>query len=370
MRILFCSFQYPPQLGGQARLSADVVRALRGELSVSVATSVRNDPGEPDVAPILDDRRTILANAVTMRRRLGVAYDRIVAADCDISGQIASRYARWTGIQCIYMAHGLDLQRWRVPSFARRVEKRLFAKHLTVIANSERTRAEAEEILAPRHVRVIRPGIDLRGTEPLDDREPRPDAGPLRLLTVARLVRRKGHEHVLRALAGFDRPYRYTIVGDGPERARLEALATRLGIAERVEFLGAVDDVERDACYRRSDVFVMTPYEIATPHRVDYEGFGIVYLEANAHGLPVVAAASGGVPDAVADGTSGLLVAPECPDAIRTALRRLADDAVLRSRLADGARRQAANFDWRIRGAEYVDAFRAAISVDTAEITA
>lgn len=139
------------------------------------------------------------------------------------------------------------------------------------------------------------------------------------LLTVARLVGRKGIDTVLRALprVAADVPdVVYLIVGDGPDRGRLEHLAAEVGVAGRVRFLGRVPYAEVPALFNTCDVFVM-PSRNAEP---DVEGFGIVFLEANACGKPVVGARAGGIPDAIIHGETGLLTTPGDPADLARAL--------------------------------------------------
>lgn len=134
------------------------------------------------------------------------------------------------------------------------------------------------------------------------------------LLTVARLVKRKGHRRVLDALPQViaERPnLYYLIAGDGPLRQQLETLSRNLGIADHVRFLGAVSDHELNLAYAAADVFIMLPSQAAH----DAEGFGIVYLEALAAGIPIIASASGGVTDIIRQGINGVALEEAAGDA-------------------------------------------------------
>jgi phosphatidylinositol alpha-1,6-mannosyltransferase len=168
------------------------------------------------------------------------------------------------------------------------------------------------------------------------------------LLTVARLREPyKGHDNVLRALpliAERVPDVRYVVVGDGPLRPRLEALADELGVRPRVDFAGAVPDAELRRRYRECDVFVMPSREEPSGGA---EGFGIVFLEANAAGKPVVGGRSGGTPDAVLDGVTGLLVDPTSVPEIAAACTRLLADPEVAGRLgAQGRRRVESELVW------------------------
>lgn len=189
-----------------------------------------------------------------------------------------------------------------------------------LVANSTNTAAILNSVhpgFEDRTV-VIPPGV---ADDFFQEHEPR-DHSMLNLLTVARLEQwtaRKNVDGVLRALALLpDLRIHYTVVGDGDDRARLEALSAELGIATDVTFRGALSRDELRACYREADLFIMA----ARARRNDVEGFGIVYLEAAAAGVPVICSAAGGATDAVRDGVSGIVLDGSEPDDIAAGIRR------------------------------------------------
>jgi glycosyltransferase involved in cell wall biosynthesis len=193
-----------------------------------------------------------------------------------------------------------------------------------------------------QRVVLIRSAVDVARLQPSADRtawRAREGVGAddVVVLAMSALVRRKGLDVLLDALAVLARrDLRPTvwIAGDGPERAGLAAQAARLGLTAQVRWLGQRSDVGDvlNAC----DVFVL-------PSR--REGLGVAALEAMASARPLVASAVGGLGDAVLDGRTGLLVPPEDPPALATALERLLNDAALRARLgAAGPQRVAEGF--------------------------
>ena len=195
--------------------------------------------------------------------------------------------------------HGLEVQ--AIPPVVRMLQ-RVAGVH----AVSSYTASRAQQIAH----RDVEPLVLSWGVRP---REPRAGDKLYDLITVSRLVRRKNVDTVLRALARLP-PLRYVIVGDGPERAPLEALADSLGLGG-VEFVGEVPDDRLHELLDRSRQFVMVPRGSAE----DFEGLGIVYYEAHGHGLPVVASSTGGIPDAVGD--AGILVeTPDDPAAVARAI--------------------------------------------------
>ncbi len=167
------------------------------------------------------------------------------------------------------------------------------------------------------------------------------------LLTVGRLVRRKGHEYVVRALPGLLVQFPdlvYCIVGDGPHREFLEHLTDQLSLRDHVVFLGSLPPQEIAGWYHACSIFIMTPEEV----NGDVEGFGIVYLEAGSFGKPVIGTRTGGVPEAVIDGETGMLIEQKNSVEIQETIRRLLDDPEFAHRLGQrGRERVAESFNWK-----------------------
>ncbi|MGH7519564.1 MAG: glycosyltransferase, partial [Gemmatimonadales bacterium] len=159
------------------------------------------------------------------------------------------------------------------------------------------------------------------------------------LLSVSRLEPHKGIDTVLRALAqltGSESDVRYAVAGAGEGRRELETLAAELRVADRVHLLGGVPDADLPALYNLADVYVGASRRTA----LSVEGFGIALAEAASAGRPVVAGRSGGIPEAVKNGETGLLVDPESPEEVADSVRRLLRDRPLAQRLGEAGRRQ------------------------------
>lgn len=166
------------------------------------------------------------------------------------------------------------------------------------------------------------------------------------LLSVGRLVRRKGVDQTLLALSLLSAEERdkvvYVVAGTGPDELSLKQLITP-DIKDKVVFLGEVSEEEKWLWLQACDIFIMPARQIGS----DFEGFGIVYLEANICQKPVIAGRSGGVSDAVSDGESGLLVDPDSPESISRAISRLVSSASERERLGRiGKERALSDFAW------------------------
>lgn len=202
-----------------------------------------------------------------------------------------------------------------------------------VVCISHFCRSQLMTVAAPadwQKFRLVRCGVDTARFSPAASREAAPDG--LRILSVGRLVPLKGHALLVRAIAmlrtrGID-AYA-TVVGDGPERARLEELARDLDVADRVAFAGAVGQDRILQHYRDAEVFCLPSFA---------EGVPVVLMEAMACELAVVTTRTMGIPELVEDGVGGLLVAPSDPDALADALERLAADPSLRRSLGAAGR--------------------------------
>ncbi len=184
--------------------------------------------------------------------------------------------------------------------------------------------------IAPERVAVV-PEPVMRLAAPAAASRARPT-----ILAVGHQYRRKRTADLLRAIPLLP-PHladaRVRVVGDGPELPRLRRLASRLGIADRVDFLGRIDDQALAREYAGADCFC---------HPSVQEAFGIAVVEAMAAGLPVVAGRAAALPEIVRDGVTGLLVAPRDPSAIAAALAQLLDDGELRASLGAAGRLRAA----------------------------
>ncbi len=156
---------------------------------------------------------------------------------------------------------------------------------------------------------------------------------PVRLLTVARLVERKGHAKVLRAMTEISK-ITYTIIGDGPMHESIRKEAEELGIIDRVSFLTEVTDEQLPEIYAAHDIFVMP----TTKSEQDREGFGIVYAEAGLFGLPCIATDIPGVDEVILHEVTGMLI-QDTPHALSGAIKKLVASPGLRSRMGTAARK-------------------------------
>lgn len=251
------------------------------------------------------------------------------------------------GIPCAVYVHGED-----IPARGQRLNNQdplrlpLLGRADLILTNSEFSRRRLEALgLGVGKTRVVSAGIGTELFTPGDGAEMRRGLGvgandPV-LLTVGRLDLRKGYNLVIGALPILRAEFpgiRYVIVGEGPERERLQALAREKGVGDRVRFAGFQPDEQLPAYYRACDVFVM-PNRAIGVH--DVEGFGLVFLEANACGKPVVGGRSGGAAEAVLHGATGFLVEPDDLEGLVRTLETLLRDSALRREMGLAGHRRA-----------------------------
>ena len=225
------------------------------------------------------------------------------------------------------------------------IERRLACDVDRVIATSSDEVFELVRLGADHHrLSVVPCGVDIRRFSPRGDVAPR--TSRVRLLSIGRLVPRKGVDDVIRALAFVDGAE--LVIAGGPasgqldddeEVARLREIAACAGVTDRVSFVGQVPRLQVPALIRSADVVVCTPW---------YEPFGMVPLEAMACGKPVVASAVGGLVDTVVDGATGRLVPPRDPRALADTLCDLVEDSETLAEFGKAGRRRAeSRYAWQ-----------------------
>jgi colanic acid/amylovoran biosynthesis glycosyltransferase len=204
----------------------------------------------------------------------------------------------------------------------RGIYERLFREAEAFSINSEHTRRCVEALGCPPHkLHRLPVGLDPREFA-FRERSWQPGA-PLRLLTVGRLVEKKGMEYAIRAVAHVRRSrpeLRYDIIGEGPLRGALETLARELGVADCVTLHGAQAGAEVRKAFAAAHLFVLTSVTAADGNQ---EGQGLVLQEAQACGLPVIATNHNGFPEGIVPGESGFLVPERDVDALAERLLQL-----------------------------------------------
>jgi glycosyltransferase involved in cell wall biosynthesis len=269
-------------------------------------------------------------------------------------GIVAVLVGRLLGIPVVVTAHGADvsgLRGWLWSAVRRAIGARCAA--MTAVSSDLKRKLEGVVSASGQPPLVMPMGVDSErfGADPAAwaDREKI-------VLFVGRLAEKKGLEYLLRAFPQVSAHHpdaRLVVVGDGPLRGKLEALAQNLGLKGNVDFLGGKPPSELPRLYSSCRVFV-GPSVVARSG--DTEGFGLVFIEAFAAGRPAVASSVGGIPDIVVHGRTGLLVEPGSPDALAAAICELLDSPTRADRMGRVASRWVRRkFDWRSVARGYAD---------------
>ncbi len=386
---------FPPVRGGSAVVYANLARCAAGRIVV-VAPRVGYADGLPVIGWREHDRqqtyrvvrlrllRTMMSNVAprglgkllfllgdaVIRLRLACELLWLVArrgvrticvGELSASGWINHLFARIPGIRTLTYVHGEEITTEDdYDPGHRRLRRALLASDAIVVV-SRFTEQSVDRLLGEQgrgRVSLIENGVDGGRFTPAAKA---PDlvelyrlGGCFVFVSVCRLLEKKGVDQALRAFALVRREApdsRYLIVGTGPYRAALEALVVELQLADAVVFAGQVADDELVDHYRLGDVFVMPNRELPNG---DTEGFGLVFLEANSCGLPVIAGQDGGSTDAVRHGVNGLVVDGRSVQAVADAMVLLRRDTLLYATLRRQGLAVAAAAGWAERTAAFL----------------
>lgn len=219
-------------------------------------------------------------------------------------------------LEYLIFAYGYEFEKVRDLPFLCWLYRKIYNRAKGIVACSELVRERLNRFGGPpEKIQVLYPAVDLNryrpSAVPREYLEKNQFTGRRILLTVGRLIERKGHDQVLRALPKIIETFPdalYCIVGIGPHEEELRKEVGRLNLEKHVRFMGKVSEEELVWLYNVCEVFVMPSREISEGGHL--EGFGIVYLEANACAKPVIGGRSGGVGEAIVDGQTGFLVNP------------------------------------------------------------
>lgn len=340
---------FPPGAFGGAELQAERwARRLAARHAVTVVT--RRDPAALPESEVRDgftvlrlpvSRLPLLRTALDLAAieravgRITPRPDLLLCFQTFISGLAGTRIQRHTGIPALVWVRGESEYRLADGPLTRWLSPRVWKEARAVLVQSEANRAALLAELTRRapaaraaiegKLEVVPNGLDL----------PAPPFAPgAGVLVVGRLIREKGVDVVVEAMAGLGG--RLTVAGDGPERARLEARARRLGMEARFE--GHVSSARLDRLYREASCVVLASRR--------GEGLPNALLEAFAYARPVVATPVAGVRDLVSDGVNGLLCPCGDVPALRACLARLSHEPGLAARLGGAARGTAEHFAW------------------------
>jgi phosphatidylinositol alpha-1,6-mannosyltransferase len=345
LKVLFLTWDFPPAKGGIQIWMFELAKRLP-DASVTVLAPAMPGSAAFDASSGLDVRRLRSSSVgqfawlvhlvwATVSRSVLDRPDLVVCGHV-IAGPAALLAKKLLGIRYVVFTHAFEIRRRR----RRRLVTRILRGAALVIANSRFTRDSVLSHGVPaERIRIVYPGTDTATGDAAATSDGYDAQAPV-ILSVSRLVDLyKGHDTVIRALPLIRAKCpgaTYVVVGGGPLREFLERLADSLGVRQAVRFEGEVSDTKLAELYRRCDVFVQLSREARSGGGA--EGFGIVCLEAGLAGKPIVAGRSGGLPDAIDDGHTGLLVDPMDAASVTDAIVSLLRDPDARGRMGSEGR--------------------------------
>ncbi len=345
------TLDYPPDRGGVARFLGNLAKESSGAMKVLVPEGHGTDgPGEVSSARMFRNAWPRWWPTVKAIKDLKNETKTVFVSHVFPVGTAAWIAKMMGGPDYIVLFHGLDLKLIR--SFWKKwLLRRICASSKALFVNSHATKTLLSSLVPKALPVVMTPGVEKIDVPTREHARKELGLSPDQeiILSVTRLVRRKGIDLTLHAMLRIQakRDVSYVVIGDGPDKARLEKTAEEF--KTKVRWITDADDAEKWLWFAAADVFVLPARE----EKDDMEGFGIVYLEAALVGLPSVAGKCGGAIEAVKNDVTGLLVNPKSIDCVEAAIIKLLDDPGLRQTMGEAGRKRALeNFRWEDRWIE------------------
>jgi phosphatidyl-myo-inositol dimannoside synthase len=370
--ILLLSENFPPVIGGSARWLWELYRRMPRPDVVIAAGACPGDSAfdlthdlRVERLPLSFADRGVLSIGSWRTQRRAAAAIRALIRRTGVHQVHCGRVLPegWLALRCgtsyCCFVHGEELNTAQTSRQLYWMARCTLARARVLFANSRNTaRLLREQWTVPDDkIRIVHPGVDTRRFIPAAwDEAARTQlgwSGRMVVLTVGRLQKRKGHDRMIEAVAMLAPRFPdllYAIIGAGEEAAALKEQVRRTGLDAHVRFHGAVDDDLLVRAYQQADVFILPNRTVAG----DFEGFGIVLLEAQACGCAVIAGSSGGTREAIRPDETGLIIDCTQPAEIAAAVSALLSDAERRRQMGAQGRRwveHAFDFDARAAGA-------------------
>lgn len=354
MKILLLTENWPPRVGGIERYLTNLVKELRLlNHEVEVIAPQGSTGGEGITArrffwPIIKPAWLPLYWHIA-RKAKRKEIDMLLCGKGLFEGLLGYKLNKKYGVPYIVFTYAMEIEEWEKTKKKKLIQALTHAQSVVYINDHTKSKLEALGVTSDKLVEV-QPGVEetyLNASENGDVLEKYDIEKPY-IIIVARLIPRKGVDDLITAYSKLEQTtlgdVQLVIVGEGPEKERLQQLSRQLFVQPK--FLGHVDEADLPALLAGASVFALTPKNVDG----DIEGFGIVYLEANAAGTPVIGTKHGGVPGAVVDNETGLLVEEGDADGIKGALEKLLLDTTLAIRLGDeGQKRARQRFIWKVQ---------------------
>lgn len=377
MATLVLSEIFPPRVGGSGRWLHEIYSRQQNEEYV-IATGEHESGSEFDSTSNLNIKRLPLTmSAWGLRSVVGLRgyasnffklrricrENKVDMIHCGRSlpeGWMAYLLKRFCGIPYVCFIHGEDVECAAESRELKWMTSKVLQNADLLIANSNFTGGRLKEAwqVPDQQLKILHPGVDTNRFQPLDAGDTTSDAKTETvLLTVGRLQQRKGHDVMIQALPEIQKAVpniRYNIVGGGEERVMLADLAKQHSVEDCVSFYDEITDDELTRHYQTCDLFALPNRQIGG----DVEGFGMVLVEAQACGRPVLAGASGGTADTLIQNETGRRIDCQDPNFLaKTIIEMLSDRKQLEQMGRKGREFVTSTFDWEILAKNAQDVF-------------
>jgi phosphatidyl-myo-inositol dimannoside synthase len=355
-RILICANSYPPQVGGLATYASQLALHLK-ELNFDVTVIASASPAHKTFDAERPYKILRYSSKLELYQKCLVEIFRTDLLFIVQRGNyltLAYHINKFLRRPYVVALHGHEVQSRKRNNI---IKKMNYASAITPVSTYTANHFKALGV-NPSLINVINNGTIPIIKNNVDIREKYKLKGKQVILTIARLIKHKGQDHLLKALPKILEVIpnaHYLMVGDGPDKEYLEDLAFhQLGLGENVTFAGEISDENVAACYHECDVFAM----ISRQYKNSVEGFGIAFLEAGYAGKAVVGGDSGGIPDAVERDKTGTLVNPNDLNEIAIAIIDLLRNKNKRTKYGEnGKQRVLKGFTWEKIAKKYATLF-------------
>ena len=348
-RVLWIASEYHPRIGGLEKFTEQLLSALSDYADIGLITDSGQFPkpgenivhvGGLNLKNCLTESEFSLAGA-ELHSLCREFHPEVIHLACGGLACFAGLLSEVAPVFCTVHCKDVTAPWQRVPGADAGAAIAAGLEHCArVFCVSDYTRCQLSRIAPNALVETLTPGLpaSFPSREYCRRSHFTPPGGTPRILTVGRLIRRKGHIQLLEALQTIEEPFIWDVVGDGPLWEELEARIEGSSIADQIIMHGTLNDEQLALLFQQCDIFAMTPVEIVENGQgVDAEGFGLVYLEAAAYRKPSVGSLIGGSSEAIADGHTGFTVDPFERDSLIGALECLLRSLPLRQTMGNNA---------------------------------
>ncbi len=360
-RVLLLSEIFPPKTGGSGRWFHEIYSRLPSEHVVIAAGDVTHSMNVERLPLTMTEwgiRSWTAARSywslfrqlksIIRREQISVVH----CGRCLPEGWLAFLLKKLCGVPYISYVHGEDVEAASTSRELTWMAHRILGSADLLVANSQNSANLLIDNwnVETSRVQVLHPGVDSSRFVPAERDEPIRESlgwkGRTVVLTVGRLQKRKGHDVMIEALPTIRETIPdilFAVIGDGDERENIERLVLEHSVADQVQLLGEVDDETMISCYQQCDLFALANRQVGR----DIEGFGMVLVEAQSCGRPVLAGASGGTRETMRIGETGIVVPCEEPQRLADELTTLLSDRDRLETMGRAARPWVVeNLDW------------------------